>query len=87
MDTFLVFPTATLGSTYFALTGDPLFNSQGYASACQTITVSLTDNTTVTLTQVDGKNKQVTLKNEKNMEPKTKVLLPNAYWFDISTRN
>ncbi len=60
MDTFLVFPTATLGSTYTVLTGNPFLNNIIFgAVACQAIAVSLVDNTVVTVTQINGTNKQV----------------------------
>ncbi len=72
MDTFLVFLTATLGSTYLAQTGSPFlhidYREEFGPAACQTIAVSLADNTVVTITQINGTNKQVTLKNEKNMD-------------------
>ncbi len=60
MDMFLVFPTSALGSTYFAVTGNPFLYSERFSPlACQTIAVSLADNTVVTVTKVDGTNEQV----------------------------
>ncbi len=57
MESMLVKPTRTLGTGYYALTGNPTSGGQ----VCQVIALPVANNTSITITLTDGSTKSVTL--------------------------